>query len=100
MNTKTSGQSLHDPDAEIRRQAARAMGSARTERKKTASVENGKKGGAHAFTEETREKLRAAQAARRERERQEKATLGPIPPAVPKRKTGRPKKQTEGDASA
>ena len=95
--SENPGALLHDAEAERRREGARALGSARTPRKQASSRENGKKS---VFTEEMREKLKAAQAARRERERQEKATLGPIPPAVPKRKTGRPKKQTEGDASA
>ena len=41
MDTKpTDGAALHDPDAEMRRQAARAMGSARTERKIQASRAN------------------------------------------------------------
>lgn len=99
MDTSNAGASLHDDDEAARREAARLMGSVRSERKAAAVRENGKKGGAHEFTEATRAKLRDAQAARRERERQEReaAEVG-IPPA-PKAKRGRPRKQqAEGAA--
>lgn len=66
-----AGAALHSDDIEARREAARLLGQARSERKAAAARENGKK---NTFTEETRVKLRAAQQARRERERQQKAT--------------------------
>ena len=69
------GSLLRGEDAEARREAARMMGRARSEKKAAASRENGKKGGVRVVTEEHREKLRLAQTARRERERQERAAL-------------------------
>ena len=67
------GSLLRGEDAAARREAARMMGRARSEKKSAASRENGKKGGVRVVTEEHREKLRLAQAVRRER--QERATL-------------------------
>ena len=69
------GSLLRSEDAEARREAARMMGRARSEKKAASSRENGKKGGVRIVTEEHREKLRIAQVARRERERQERAAL-------------------------
>ena len=81
---------------------------------KDSARENGAKAKPIVHSEEHRAKLRAAQTARRERERQAKDALGtPVvekkangrpkkEPAVVEgstRKPGRPKKQTEGDAS-
>ena len=80
-----------------------------------ASRRNGAKSAEIMQSEEHRAKLRAAQVARRERERQEKDALGlPIvekkangrpkkEPAVvegPPRRPGRPRKQNTGDATA
>ena len=69
------GSLLRGEDAEARREAARMMGRARSEKKAASSRENGRKGGVRIVTEEHREKLRIAQAARRERERLERAAL-------------------------
>ena len=90
---KSVGAELQGGSQEERRLAASMMGSAKTERKAASSRANGSKGGAYPMTEETRAKLREAQAARREREKQEKIAQGllPLEPQV-KRKRGRPKK--------
>jgi|SRR5579884_1763753 len=85
---QTPGQALHSDEADARSEAARMLGRVRSERKAAAARANGAKGGTHAFTEETRAKLRAAQQARRERERQ--ARTAETPP-VEKRPVGRPK---------
>ena len=71
-----------------------------TRRVTAASREASRRNGAEAKqivqSEEHRAKLRAAQSARRERERQEHAALG-LTPAVPepKRPRGRPRKEKE-----
>ncbi len=94
MNTsEKSGKSLHDADAERRREGARALGSARTPKKQAAARENGKKS---VFTEEMRDKLRVSQQARRERERQEKEAAGVVTVATEKKRPGRPRKPQEG----
>lgn len=74
MGTEEKAASLasHDATEEARRAAARAMGSAKTERKAAAVRANGAKGGrppGQTLTEEQRAKMKASQAARRERER-------------------------------
>jgi hypothetical protein len=88
-----NGALLHGEDANARREAARLMGKASTERKKAAARENGKK---NTFTEETRAKLRAGQAARREREREEREAAGVVTITPEKKRAGRPRKVQEG----
>lgn len=78
MDTEHSiGQVMHGDDAESRREAARMMGKARTEKKIAASRANvvraSEANRGKSPSEETRQKLREAQAARRERERLAKA---------------------------
>lgn len=62
-----------EEDAEARREAARALGRARTPRKAEAARENGKKA---VLTEAQVAKHRQAQQDRRERERREKEAAG------------------------
>jgi hypothetical protein len=60
---------------------------------KDSARENGAKAKAVVQSEEHRAKLRTAQSARRERERQEKTAAGLLPVAVEKKRPGRPRKQ-------
>lgn len=97
MNKKESpGTAMHDPDAERRREAARAMGQARTERKTQQSAQNiqqlNKRRKTEGFSEETKLKLKAAQALRREREKAEHAALVSDAAPVAPRPKERPKK--------
>src|SRR5947208_1440935 len=79
-------------EQELISEAMRVMGSRTSERKKQSSAENGRKyGGNHVVTEEMREKMRAAQAARRERERQEQALAGIVAVPTEKKPVGRPR---------
>jgi hypothetical protein len=92
---------------EIVREAMRILGSAKTPAKRDAVLENLAKANAQPMTEERRQKLRDAQAARRERERMAKGvtqetaekrspgrprTTAAPDPTAPKRPRGRPKK--------
>ena len=93
---------------EIVREAMRIIGSAKTPAKRDAVLENLAKANAQPMTEERRQKLRDAQAARRERERTANSVAPEMtekrPPGrprttpapdhnAPKRPRGRPKKQ-------
>lgn len=96
----TPGAVMHDADAERRKEAARAMGQARSERKREAVRQNGLLGGAYPMTPETKEKLRAAQSARREREKQERDALGLTSGVSAEKKSpGRPRKEPPVDAA-
>ena len=91
MNTKNApGRDLQGEDENARRAAASTMGKARTDRKLNALAENRAKFTGH--SEETRAKLRMAQAVRREREKQERAALGIVEPVKETKKPGRPAK--------
>lgn len=84
---------------EVIRQAMSILGSAKTERKIEALAKNRAKFTGH--TEETKAKLRAAQAARRERERQERAALGLVEPETSeKKRPGRPRTRPIEEAQA
>jgi (p)ppGpp synthase/HD superfamily hydrolase len=93
-----AGNKMHADDVESRREGARLMGSARTEKKAEAARENQQKaveawsGASH--SEETKAKLREAQKARRERERVER---GETLAETPKRGRGRPRKVEQGN---
>ena len=104
-------------EQELIRRAMSVMGSRRTERKTASSRANinvvNERNQMHGFPEATKEKLRQAQQARRQREREAKALSGngddgavkeKRPPGrprtrpieeTPKRGRGRPRKQTE-----
>ena len=94
----TPGAAMHDADAELRRQAARAMGQARTEKKIAAARAVAESRIGAKWTEEQKANLREKQTERRERERQERAALG-LTPAVPveKKPPGRPRKEQPVD---
>ena len=97
------GADLQGGTEEARRQAASMMGSARTEKKTASSRENAAKAAearrGSKWTEEQRAKLREAQSARREREKQERMERGEVVnTAGEKRKPGRPKKEETGTA--
>ncbi len=90
-----SGAHLRADAPDDRKEAARRLGMARTEKKAVAARANGAK---NTFTEATRAKLRAAQAARRQRERAQREASGSVAAPTspePKKKPGRPKKQVE-----
>ena len=78
-------------EKELVRQAMSIIGRSRTERKQAASRVNGAKAKDTVQSEEHKAKLRDAQAARRERERQERAALGLTAAPVAKKPVGRPK---------
>lgn len=90
------GEELQSDDVVARREAARMMGRAKTEKKSAASRANMEKLNiqrkGQAFSEEHKEKLKAAQAARRERERIAKSVVMPEADVAPKRPRGRPRK--------
>jgi hypothetical protein len=99
MSTNTSasaGKALHDADEEARREAARKMGSARTERKAAASRATAASRKGVTLTEEQRERQRQGQLARWERIRAERAAAGLTPVVVEKKRAGRPRKVQEG----
>ena len=103
MNTEESlGAQMHDADAEARREAARAMGRARTERKIAAARAVAESRRGVLWTEEQKAKLREAQKERRERERLARLTAGEVEPdtAAEKRPVGRPRKQTTEEGTA
>jgi hypothetical protein len=79
MDKDEAGSKLRADDPGARRDAARVLGMARTERKSESSRENGRKGGAYVMSDETRERMRQAQQARRERERQVQESAGSAP---------------------
>ena len=81
------------------------MGKARTEKKVAASRVNASRAAESRrgvpVSDEHKAKLKAAQQARREREKQERAALGIAPAIVEKKKTGRPAKvKPEQDSAA
>ena len=79
-------------------QVMSALGSSRSEKKLGAVRENIRKAHAAPMTEERRQKIREAQAARRERERLERSALG-LTATAPKRDRGRPPKPVDPDAA-
>ena len=87
------GADLHGDDADARKEAARMMGRARTERKVNASRVNAAKAAesriGKTFTDEQRAKLKEAQRLRREREAQESGVAVQNPETKP---VGRPRK--------
>jgi hypothetical protein len=109
----TPGADMHGDDPEARREAARLMGKARSERKIQAARAVAESRRGTKWTEEQKAQLRIAQAARRERERlaREAAGAGAVvgtekqrpgrprtrpetaDPDAPKRGPGRPRKQ-------
>jgi hypothetical protein len=93
-----SGKEMRDSDAQVRSEAARAMGRARTPAKQAAAVKRAEKRKGIPLSEERKEQIRQAQLLRWERYRAEKAAQAASSPPVPKRPVGRPKKavpQTE-----
>jgi hypothetical protein len=84
-------------EEDLIREAMRAIGSRRSERKTASSRANGAKAKAIVQTEEHKAKLREAQQSRREREKAEREAQGILPP--PKRPQGRPKKKTDTEES-
>jgi len=95
MNTpEMPGRALQSGDGETRQEAARLLGSVRSERKAKTSRENGRKGGSHPVTEEMKARISASQKARWERLRAERGES--VPPA-PKRPRGRPRKQKDAE---
>jgi hypothetical protein len=115
---ETAGKELQGGDAEARREAARALGSARTPAKSAAAKLRNEKRKGVPLPEETRRKLSEAGKERWEKIRQEKAAVAAASPPVvkerkpmgrprttpaadpnaPKRGRGRPKKQDETTA--
>lgn len=90
------GADLHGDDADARKEAARMMGRARTERKVNASRANAAKAAesriGKTFTDEQRVKLKEAQRLRREREQAAREASGVAVPSAEKRPPGRPRK--------
>lgn len=86
---ESSGGAMHDTDAGKRREAARELGSARTEKKAEAARQNAALRRGKPLSDEHKEKLRQAQAARREREKA--LADSDVTAVVEKRPTGRPR---------
>lgn len=82
------GAELHNPDEEARKQAARMLGSIRTERKAESSRQNAAKRRGVPLSEEHRAKLKEAQRLRREREQ----ATGVAVQNTEKKPVGRPRK--------
>jgi hypothetical protein len=82
---------MHSDDAEQRREAARLMGSAKTERKVAAARAVAESRRGQKWSEEAKAKLREAQQARRERERQEQTLSGLASVPTEKKPVGRPR---------
>ena len=97
MDTRKSSGGMNSPSEEERREAARALGSARTPRKTSTSsaamTRINEQRRAEGIPEELREKLREKQQARRERERQAKEQAAALLPPVEKKRAGRPRKE-------
>jgi hypothetical protein len=88
---ETPGKALNSDDPEARREAGRLMGSARTERKIAAARAVAESRRGVKWTEEQKARLRAAQQARRERERRERLESDQTMPVKEKRPVGRPR---------
>jgi len=89
MQKDTSGQAMHDDDADRRREAARALGSAKTPEKAESSRANGKRYEGVERTPEQKERIRKARWGDR-----------PRPEPKPKRPPGRPRTVDEVTAPA
>lgn len=98
MEKDKSVPGMNSASEEARREAARAMGSAKTPRKTSTSRANmtriNEQRRAEGISEELRAKLRQKQQERRERER---AALGLITEPAEKRPPGRPRKEQPAD---
>jgi hypothetical protein len=97
---EAAGKHIRDDSEETRREAAAAMGRARTPAKIRAARETAAARRGVPLSEEHREKIRVAQEARWEKYRAEKAAAAaanPVPPKEPKR-IGRPPKPVDPDA--
>ena len=90
---ETPGKDMHDPAAEARREAARALGQARTPAKAKAARENAAARRGVPLSEEHREKIRAAQEARWEKYRAKKAEQAATLPPVEQKRRGRPRQE-------
>ena len=101
MSTKeTAGGLLHSDDAEARREAARMLGSAKTEKKTAhcravAESQKGKK-----RSPEVVARIRAGVQSRRERVRLERLALGLVEEPTEKKPPGRPRTRPEADTTA
>ena len=73
---ENAGADLHNSDEEARRQAARMLGSIRTERKAESSRQNAAKRRGIPLSEEHKAKLREAQRIRWKREKAEAPKIG------------------------
>ena len=95
------GRDLHSEDENARKSAASTMGKARTEKKIAAARATAESRRGVKWTDEQKAKLRESQAARREREAQERAALGLDAAPTEKKKAGRPAKiKPEVEAAA
>ena len=111
---ETSGRAMHSADADARREAARLMGQATTEKKAAAARATAASRKGTQWTEEQKTNLRARRAELREQRQQELAVAGTaetskekkpagrprtrpvVEPTGEKRGRGRPRKQQEG----
>ena len=91
---------MEEIDADTISRVMQQLGSKKTEKKTQSAIDNLSAARKRLQDPDVRALLSQKQKERRERERQEKAAAGMLPVATEKRKPGRPKKQTEGDASA
>lgn len=98
-NTSSIGANLQGGSEDSRKEAARLMGRARTERKVVSGRENMAKARLRLADEDVRAKLREAQKARRERELAERVASG-IVETTEKKPVGRPRKQADPQAEA
>lgn len=101
MNNEKIGAAIHGSDADARREAARLMGQAKSERKTQASKENGKNGGRKPgtkLTPEHREKIAAARRTYEEVKRTTQTTTDT--PDTVKRGRGRPRKEQAAQVQA
>jgi hypothetical protein len=97
---ETTGKQLQDDGAEMRRDAARALGSARTPAKSAAAKRRNEARKGVPLAEETRQKLSEAGKLRWENIRAQKAAAAAANPAPPKaaKRMGRPPKPVDPDA--
>ncbi len=84
-----------DDDVQVRRLIGVMMGSAKTGKKVEAARMVAQRRRGTELSADVKAKLKAAQKARRERERQEKEAAGLVTVATPKRPRGRPRKTQE-----
>ena len=97
---ETAGKDLQGGDAETRRAAAAALGSARTPAKSAAAKLRNEKRKGVPLPEETRQKMSEAAKERWEKIREEKAAQAVVAAPAPKeqKKMGRPRKPIDPEA--